>query len=257
MNSPELRTILCGCFLVVIPVLALSGCGDDGSGPEGEKTGATLQGQIIQVGAAVSLSSGAPTGDGIGATPKANAEPTSDVTVSIGSKSTKTDGSGSFVLIDIPIGNQVVEFSGSGVTAAYSLNDVSLGDSFTLYGIQLTSGTVETEHTGTWIGTAGSTDPGSQGQIEFTLIISANGNALTGTGTVPAPDNSQWAMSGIETGTKVEGLMALVSSDSECATGATFTGTFSADTLSGTFVEVNPPAGCGSPENGTFRVVKQ
>jgi hypothetical protein len=64
-------------------------------------------------------------------------------------------------------------------------------------------------------------------------------------------------MSGTETGKKVDGAMTLVSSNSTCAAGATFTGTFVADTLSGTFVEVNPPAGCGSPESGTFRVVKQ
>jgi hypothetical protein len=51
--------------------------------------------------------------------------------------------------------------------------------------------------------------------------------------------------------------MTVVSTGSLCASGVTFAGTFAADTLSGTFVEVNPPAGCGPPENGIFRVVKQ
>ena len=64
-------------------------------------------------------------------------------------------------------------------------------------------------------------------------------------------------LSGTETGKTVDGEMTLVSSNSTCAAGATFTGTFVADTLNGTFVEVKPPAGCGSPESGTFRVVKE
>jgi hypothetical protein len=137
------------------------------------------------------------------------------------------------------------------------MNGITQGSQFVLNGIEVNNGTVKTEHTGTWVGTAGSTEPGSQGQIAFTLIIQANGNALTGTGSVAPPDNSVWTMTGKETGKKVDGEMTLVSSNSECATGATFTGDFVADTLKGTFIEVNPPAGCGTPESGEFRVVKQ
>ena len=47
MNSPMCRTFRSVFFLVVLSGLASSGCGDDGSGPEGEKTGATLEGQIV------------------------------------------------------------------------------------------------------------------------------------------------------------------------------------------------------------------
>jgi len=180
-----------------------------------------------------------------------------DVKVAIQGKSTKTDGSGSFILHDIPLGDQAVVFSGSGITGSYNLNDISQGSTYTLNEVQVSNGTVKTEHTGTWIGTAGSSEPGSQGQIAFTLVIAANGNTLSGTARVEEQDTTHWSMSGTETGKTVDGEMTLVSTNSPCATGASFNGTFSADTLSGSFVEVNPPTGCGSPESGTFRVVKQ
>jgi hypothetical protein len=256
MNSPKPIVLLGSVGILTLLCIAFSGCGDDGAGPE-EKTGATLEGRILTMGAPgplADLSSPSESKDPI---LQIYAEPVNNVTVSIGKKSTKTDGSGSFVLRDIPLGNQVVGFSGSGITASYNLNGVAQGTVFSLNGIQISVNSVRTEHTGTWVGTAGSSESSSQGQVAFTLIISANGNALTGTGSVVPPDNSIWTMSGIETGKKVEGIMTLVSSNSSCATGGTLTGTFSADTLSGTFLEVNPPAGCGAPESGTFRVVKQ
>jgi hypothetical protein len=183
--------------------------------------------------------------------------PTNNVSVSIGKKKTITDGNGSFFINNIPLKDNTVTFSGSGISADYSLGGVEVGTTILLDSIQINGGQVKTKHTGTWVGTAGSTEPGSQGQIAFTLIIQANGNALSGTASIPAPDNSVWSMTGAETGQTVDGNMTLVSTNSSCATGGTFTGTFVADTLAGTFVEVNPPVGCGTPENGIFRVVKQ
>jgi hypothetical protein len=116
---------------------------------------------------------------------------------------------------------------------------------------------VSTAHTGTWVGTGGSDDPGSQGQIALTIVLQANGNVLSGTASIGAPDNTTWSLSGIEDGTGVTGSMSVVSTESECAAGGDFTGAFDADTLSATFIEVDPPAGCGPPETGSFRVVKQ
>ncbi len=242
---------------VVISILVCASCGDGGTGAEEDQTGATLQGQIILLGAAASQDEESKLAGSADPTLYLAFAPTNGVDVAIGKKSTKTDGAGSFIIRDIPVGDQTVLFSGSGITGSYALNGIVEGATFELNDIQVSLGQVKTKHTGSWVGTAGSTDAGSQGQIAFTLIIEANGNSLSGTGTLGAPDNSVWSMSGTETGKSVNGAMTLVSSNSSCATGATFTGTFSADTLSGTFTEVNPPTGCGSPESGIFRVVKQ
>ncbi|MBT8398073.1 MAG: hypothetical protein HKO65_15785 [Gemmatimonadetes bacterium] len=148
-------------------------------------------------------------------------------------------------------------FSGSGVTGPYTLTGIDLGTIITLDEVQVSPGQVKTKHTGTWVGTAGSTEPGSQGQIAFTMVIEENGNAITGIGQLAPPDSSTWEIEGKETGTSVDGTLKLLFSYSQCATGGEFVGTFVADTLSGNFIEVNPPAGCGTPESGTFRVVKQ
>jgi hypothetical protein len=232
------------------------GCGDDGTGP-GERTGATLRGQIVQFGAQDNADEASfqvlEAGPGL----KRAFAPVSGVTVTVGDKSDVTDEDGNFSVTDIPLEDPTAVFSGSGIQAPYTVTGLEENATVQLNGVQVVNGSVTTEHTGIWVGTAGSSDPGSAGQIAFTLIISANGNALTGTGSVVPPDASVWTMSGFETGTTVDGTMTLVSSNSSCATGGNFTGTFSADTLSGTFIEVNPPAGCGSPESGTFRVVKQ
>jgi hypothetical protein len=232
-----------------------SGCGDDGTGVE-DQTGATLQGQIVVMGVEAGAELGLQDASALGSI-LTIAAPTSDVSVTIGGKSTRTDASGSFVLNNIPLGNQTVVFSGSGITGSYSLDDVVENEVYALNGVRVAGGLVKTSHTGTWLGTAGSTQAGSHGQIAFTLTIAANGNALSGSGSIEVEDTTYWSMSGTETGRKVDGTMTLLSTNSACATGGTFIGTFSADTLSGTFVEVNPPAGCGTPESGTFRVVKQ
>jgi len=257
METPKCSRMRSWAGFVVISILVCSGCGDGGTGSEEEQTGATLQGQIILLGAAASQDEESKLAGSADPTLYLAFAPTSGVDVAIGKKSTKTDGNGSFILRNIPLGDQTVIFSGSGVTGSYALNGIVEGATFDLNSVQVNSGQVKTEHTGSWVGTAGSTESGSQGQIAFTLIIEANGNSLSGSGSVEAPDNSVWSMSGTETGKKVDGAMTLVSSNSSCATGATFTGTFSADTLSGTFTEVNPPTGCGSPESGVFSVVKQ
>ena len=235
-NSRRVRALL------IIGALAggalwVSACGDDGTGTEEEEeTGAFLLGQVVLLG---------------------GSDDVADVKISMGAKSTQTDGTGSFSLNHIPVGENTVTFSGSGVTGPYNLTGVQEGTTITLEEVKVNPGEVKTKHTGTWVGTAGSTDPGSQGQITFTMVIEANGNAITGIGQLAPPDSSTWEIEGKETGTTVDGTLELLFSYSECATGGEFTGTFVGDTLSGTFIEVNPPADCGDPESGTFRVVKQ
>ncbi len=242
-------------LVILCSLLLLYGCGDDGTGTDEEQTGATLQGTVTVFDATSSAVLFA--GMGSAQVP--------GVRVSIGTKETETDANGDFVIRDIPLGDRVVSFSQedavgfSQSTAAgtYFLTGIVAGATFTLDQVQVNGALVSTAHTGTWVGTGGSTDPGSQGQIALTMILEENGNSLTGTASVGSPDNSVWSVSGKETGTAVDGELTVVSSNSSCASGVSFEGTFSADTLSGTFVEVNPPAGCGSPESGTFRVVKQ
>lgn len=235
------------------------GCSDGGTGSEDEQTGATLRGQIVLFGAAAVFELGPDPASAKGAgDPFLLAlAPTNNVDVSIGDRKTTTDATGSFLINDIPLGDNSVSFSGSGISADYLLGGVEVGTTILLDSIRVNGGEVKTKHTGTWVGTAGSTEPGSQGQIVFTLIIEANGNDLSGTASIPAPDSSEWSMTGKETGLEVEGEMTLESTKSSCATGGEFVGTFLADTLTGTFVEVNPPTACGSPESGIFRVVKQ
>jgi hypothetical protein len=234
-NSRRVKTLLIlGVFGGV--GFWVSACGDDSTSAEEEKTGAVLLGQVVLLG---------------------GSEDVANVKISLGAKSTQTDGTGSFSLNHIPIGENTVTFSGSGVTGPYTLTGVQEGTVITLEEINVNPGQVKTKHTGTWVGTAGSTEPGSQGQISFTMIIEANGNAITGTGQLAPPDSSTWKIEGKETGTIVDGTLELLFSYSDCATGGEFTGTFAGDTLSGTFIEVNPPAQCGDPESGTFKVVKQ
>ncbi|MBT8335436.1 MAG: hypothetical protein KJO11_02465, partial [Gemmatimonadetes bacterium] len=232
----------CTPWALLLTVAAL-GCGDDGTGPPVDETGATLQGRIVQFEPVAGL-----------ALPGPSAAPVNDVSVAVGTLSTTTDGNGNFVLTDLPLGDRTIVFAGS---ASYALSGIEADALFELWGIQVNGPAVKTEHTGTWVGTAGSSDPGSAGQIAFTLTIAANGNALSGTGTLAPPDASVWNMTGTENGRTVTGVMKLVSSNSSCAGDASFTGSFSGNTLAGTFVELAPPAGCGSPESGTFQVVKQ
>jgi hypothetical protein len=218
------------------------GCGDD-NGPEEEQTGTSIQGtvtafqaQVVNGGFALASIEG--------------------VTVTIGSKSTETDGNGDYLLRDFPIGTQNVQFSRDGGTGILVLSEIERGDAFA-FEVEVNGGQVSTQHTGTWVGTGGSTDPGSQGQVALTMIIAQNGNALTGTASIGDPDNTSWNISGTETGHSADGHLTVTSTNSQCAAGGDFEGTFVADTLSGTFIEVDPPAGCGTPEPGSFRVVKQ
>lgn len=207
---------------------------DDGTGPE-EQTGATIQGTVVQF----------------------NALGVNGVKVRVGEKSTKTDGSGNFTLRNAPLGDQTMDLSNGGSSGSYLVEDVAQGESFVFRSIQVNSGQVTTEHTGTWVGKGGSTDPSSQGLVPFTMIIEANGNNIKGTAFIPPPDSTTWSFKGSENGITADGKFGVVSTLSSCATGGTFEATFTADTLEGSFVEANPPDGCGPPEEGVFRVVKQ
>ena len=228
---------------IPLAFLVCIGCGDD-NGPEDEQTGTTLQGTVT-VFQAQMVNGGF------------ELAATEGVVVSIGSRSTETDANGSFTLRDFAVGTQNVLFSRDGGSGTYVLSEIERGDSFLLDQVEVSGGQVSTQHTGTWIGTGGSTDPGSQGQVALTMIISQNGNALTGTASIGEPDNTSWNISGTETGHSVDGILTVTSTNSQCAADGDFEGTFVADTLSGTFIEVDPPAGCGTPEPGIFRVVKQ
>lgn len=243
METQKACRIRCRALTFPLALLVVFGCGDD-NGPDDEQTGTTLQGtvtafqaQIVAGGFALAATEG--------------------VLVSIGSKSTETDANGGFTLRDFGVGTQNVLFSRDGGSGTYVLSEIERGDIFLLDQIQYSGGQITTQHTGTWVGTGGSTEPGSQGQVALTMIISQNGNALTGTASIGEPDNTSWNISGTETGHAVDGVLTVTSTNSQCAAAADIEGTFVADTLSGTFIEVDPPAGCGTPEPGIFRVVKQ
>lgn len=247
----------CSSFPVLLLVgLMASGCGDGSTDVE-EGSGATLRGTVVLF---QPLNASVPAAGSVGSvrapTPPLPAS-TDGVEVRVGGNATTTDAGGGFTLRDLPLGDQAVRFTKDGSTGTYSLEGIEANESFVLDGIVVSGAEVATEHTGTWVGTGGSTDPGSQGQIALTMVIQASGNAITGTAFVPPPDSTTWSFSGTEDGTGVEVTFSVLATKSECAAGGELLGVFSADTLSGTFVEVNPPAGCGSPENGIFRVVKQ
>lgn len=236
----------CVTLAVLFAVPLWFACGSDDTGPEDE-TGATLLGTVTMFEAQV-------VGGGFALAA------TEGVTVAIGSKSTETDANGDFVLDNIPLGNLQVQFSKDQLLGLYSLFDVESGETFMLDEVQYSNGQISTKHTGTWVGTGGSSDPSSAGQIALTMILQANGNSLTGTASVVPPDASVWDVEGSETGQTVSGEFKLVTSNSECASDGEFDGVFDADTLRGTFVEVHTAdqdALCGPVENGTFRVVKQ
>lgn len=236
-----------GALLLPLSLLALSGCGGDDSGPQEEQTGTVLQGTVTEFQAQV-----VPGGFALAAT--------EGVRVAIGSKSTETDANGDFTVRDFAVGTQNVLFSLDAGAASYQLSDIEPGDQFLLDQIQVNGGNVSTQHTGTWVGTGGSTDPGSQGPVALTMIIAQNGNSLTGTASIGAPDNTSWNITGTETGhTLNDTHLTVTSTSSECAAGAELLdATFVGDTLSGSFIEEDVPQGCGaSPESGLFRVVKQ
>jgi len=230
---------------LLLALLVCAGCGDD-NGPEDDLTGTTLQGTVTSFQAQV-------VGGGFGLAS------TEGVTVAIGSKSTQTDVNGNYLLRDFGIGTQNVLFSRDGGSGTYVLAGIERGSAFLLDQVVVTGGQVSSQHTGTWVGTGGSTDSTSQGQVALTMIIAQNGNSLTGTASIAPPDNTSWSVSGTETGHTVNGEMHVTTTNSECAAGVEYDGVFEADTLSGTFTEIEEevPAGCGDPESGIFRVVKQ
>jgi len=237
-----------GSLVVLCSLLALYGCGDDATGSNGDESGATFQGTVTVFDVPASAAGSA----------RLASVAVPGVNVSIGGKDTVTDANGDFIIRNFAISSSLIaSFAKDTAIGNFTVVGFVNGATFTMDQVQYSNGQVSTAHTGTWVGTGGSTDPGSQGQIALTMILEANGNALTGTASIGSPDNSVWSISGYETGTTVDGSMAVVSTDSPCASGGTFTGTFTADTLSGSFIEVNPPAGCGAPESGIFRVVKQ
>lgn len=232
----------------MLALLTGVGCGDDNGTEPGEAlTGADLEGQVVEF--EVGQASIQP--DLLSSLDEPG------VAVAIGPRSTVTDANGRFLLEDIPIGDQVVSFSRDGVTRTYLLADIDEGETFELDSIELQFDGVSTAHTGTWVGTGGSTEVGSQGQIALTMIIEKNGNTITGSAIGGSPDNSTWSLEGTETGLSLEAEFQLVTSADQCATGGTLDGSFTADTLSGTFIESDPPAACGPPESGIFRLVKQ
>jgi len=115
-GAPAVGNSRCARTLIFVGVLGganlcFSACGDDGTGAEEEKTGAVLQGQVVLLG---------------------DSDETGNVKISIGEKTTKTSGNGSFSLNHIPVGETTATFSGSGITGPYSLTGIELGTVVTL-----------------------------------------------------------------------------------------------------------------------------
>ena len=235
-----------GVLLLAFCLSLSAACGDDDSGPDEGQTGASLQGTVVAFDA----------GQATVLPAFLAAVGTPGVTVAIGSKSAETDADGNFNLDHIAVGDQTVAFSLGDATGAYLMRDIEPGETFFLDQIQYSGGLVSTKHTGTWVGTADSHDPDSQALITVEMVLNASGNTLTGSATAE-PEANVYTVDGTETGFAVDGSLDLVSSASQCSVDMDFWGTFVADTLSGTFLEVDPPSDCGPAETGTFRVVKQ
>ena len=248
MDTYRFLRIPGSALAITMAVLLMSGCGDDDNGPDDEQTGTVLQGTVTAFQAQV-----VPGGFALAAT--------EGVRVAIGSKSTETDANGDFTLRDFAVGSQSVDFSRDGGGGTLVLTDVEPGDEYDFL-FSINGGTVSTQHTGTWVGTGGSTDPSSQGPVALTMLIAQNGNDLTGTASIGDPDNTSWNIIGTENGHTVDdGEMHVTSTTSDCASSVDFDGEFIADTLKGTFTEVHAADGsqdhCGANESGFFHVVKQ
>ena len=229
--------LIAACSLGIV-----AACGDDGS-PEDEQTGTVLQGTVTSFEPQVVTG-----GFGLFST--------EGVTVSIGSLSTETDANGNFTLRNFGLGNQNLLFSLDSSTGTFVLSYVERGESIYLNEVQFSGGNISTEHTGTWVGTGGPAG------VALTMVIAHNGNALSGTASIAGADSTIWTIDGKETGAAAKGTMDVVTTASECASGVEFDGTFSGDTLKGTYLEVytaDYPTGdeCDTPETGDFTVVKQ
>ena len=244
MGTPRARSN--GISLILpLSLLVCFGCGDDDNGPDDQQTGTVLRGTVTSFQAQV-----VPGGFALAAT--------EGVRVEIGSKSTVTDANGDFTLRDFLVGTQDVDFSRDGGGGTLVLTDVEPGDEYEFL-FSISGGQVSTQHTGTWVGTGGSTDPSSQGPVALTMIIAQNGISVTGTASIGPPDNTSWDIAGTENGQTLKNAhMTVTTTSSECAAGAELLdATFVGDTLSGTFIEEDVPQDCGLPESGFFRVVKQ
>ena len=233
---------------LTMAVLLMSGCGDDDNGPDDEQTGTVLQGTVIEFQAQV-----VPGGFTLAAT--------EGVRVSIGSKSTETDANGDFTIRDFAVGTQSVDFLRDGGGGTLVLTQVDPGDEYDFL-FSINGGNVSTQHTGTWVGQGGSDESAA---VTITMIIAQNGNALSGTASIPLPDNTSWNISGTETGFSVDdGTFTVTTTNSFCASDGEFEGTFTADTLVATFDEVRGPdwtaeqeEECGPVESGGFTLIKQ
>jgi hypothetical protein len=228
--------------------LAALACGDDDNGPDDQQTGTVLQGTVVEFQAQV-----VPGDFALAAT--------EGVRVAIGSKSTETDANGNFTLRDFQVGNQNLDFSLDQDVARLVLTDVERGDEYDFL-FSINGGNVSTQHTGTWVGQGGSDESAA---VTITMIIAQNGNALSGTASIPPPDNTSWNISGTETGFSVDdGTFTVTTTNSFCASDGEFQGVFTADTLDATFVEVRGPdwtaeqeTECGPVETGAFTLIKQ
>ena len=233
---------------LLLVALAALACGDDDNGPDDQQTGTVLQGTVVEFQAQV-----VPGDFALAAT--------EGVRVAIGSKSTETDANGNFTLRDFQVGNQNLDFSLDQDVARLVLTDVERGDEYDFL-FSINGGNVSTQHTGTWVGQGGSDESAA---VTITMIIAQNGNALSGTASIPPPDNTSWNISGTETGFSVDdGTFTVTTTNSFCASDGEFQGVFTADTLDATFVEVRGPdwtaeqeTECGPVETGAFTLIKQ
>lgn len=227
--------------------VACVACGDDDNGPDDEQTGTVLQGTVVEFQAQV-----VPGGFALAAT--------EGVRVEIGSKSTVTDANGDFTLRDFLVGTQNVDFFRDGGGGTLVLTEVEPGDEYDFL-FSINGGAVSTQHTGTWVGQGGSSE---SSPVTITMIIAQNGNAISGTASIPPPDNTSWNIAGTENGHAVEGTFTVTTTNSFCASDGEFEGTFTADTLVATFDEVRGPdwtaeqeEECGPVESGGFTLIKQ
>jgi hypothetical protein len=250
--------------IVLTIVLLASACGgSSGGGGGGGGTGATLTGTVQEFTAALETEKKtlfARIKDFL--LPKSFAA-VGGVTVSIGNQSTTTDGSGSFTLNDIPVGDQTVTFTQNSASATYSLMDVLAGETFTLNNVDVDGSTVSTAHTGTWTGTM-TMDifTGTPQEVDFTLTITAGGNSISGGMNVDEDGLGEvGTFSGTENGTTLNARWVIPHDGEGCRLAGPLTGTFDGDTLTGN--EPIDESSCGlepgddDPDSHPFTLTKQ